>query len=94
MKRSGASTSLEPPRPRRRSTRPTPLRARRATAELPDVRDGLTRTERVVLTTLAECQAELGGRPVPTALLYGRVVERLDLSVDELQAVLARLVGR
>jgi hypothetical protein len=62
--------------------------------ELPDVRDGLTRTERVVLATLAECQAERGGRSVPTALLYGRVVERLDLSVDELQAVLARLVGR
>ncbi|MBL8917576.1 MAG: hypothetical protein JNJ54_01835 [Myxococcaceae bacterium] len=74
------------------STRTTRRRAR--PPELPDVRDGLTRTERVVLTTLAECQAELGGRSVPTALLYGRVVERVDLSVDELQAVLTRLVGR
>lgn len=47
-----------------------------------------------MLTTLAECQEALGGRSVPTALLYGRVVERLNLSVEELQAVLARLVGR
>jgi hypothetical protein len=61
---------------------------------LPDVRDGLTRVERAVLETLQACQQELGGRSVPTALLYGRLVERIDLSSDELVRVLARLAGR
>jgi hypothetical protein len=61
---------------------------------LPDVRDGLTRVERLVLETLQACQQELGGRSVPTALLYGRLVERIDLSSDELVRVLARLAGR
>jgi hypothetical protein len=65
---------------------------RRRTSDLPDVRDGLTRLERVVLVELARAQAELG-RDVPTALLYGRVVEHVDVSVAEFQAVLARLVG-
>jgi hypothetical protein len=60
---------------------------------LPDVRDGLTRIERIVLFTLHEAQRELGGRNVPTAMLYGRVVERVDISVDELQRVLQRLIG-
>jgi hypothetical protein len=54
----------------------------------------LTRVERVVLETLQACQQELGGRSVPTALLYGRLVERIDLSSDELVRVLARLAGR
>jgi hypothetical protein len=27
-------------------------------------------------------------------MLYGRVVERIDLTVDELQEILVRLVGR
>jgi hypothetical protein len=58
---------------------------------LPDVRDGLTRAERVVLTVLREAQAERGGRAVPTAELYGRVVEHLDLSVAELVRILGRL---
>lgn len=58
---------------------------------LPDVRDGLTRLERVVLTVLHETQRERGGRNVPTAMLYGRVVERIPVSVDELQRVLQRL---
>jgi hypothetical protein len=61
---------------------------------LPDVRDGLTRVERVVLYVLSQAQRELGGRNVPTALLYGRVVEHVDISVQELQAVLQRLIGR
>ena len=34
---------------------------------IPDVRDGLTRRERVVLFTLHEVQKERGGRAVPTA---------------------------
>jgi hypothetical protein len=65
----------------------------KATA-LPDVRDGLTPLERAVLVTLAECQAEFAGRPVPTALLYGRLCERVEVRPDELVAVLSRLTRR
>jgi hypothetical protein len=61
---------------------------------IPDVRDGLTRVERVILWQLAEAQKERGDRHVSTALLYGRVVEHVDISVDELQRTLARLTGR
>lgn len=61
---------------------------------IPDVRDGLTRIERVVLYTLHEAEREFGERHVPTALLYGRVVERVSISVDEFQAVLKRLIGK
>jgi len=61
--------------------------------DLPDVRDGLTRVERAVLTALSELQRELGDRNVPTAMLYGRVVERVSLTVPEFQRVLGRLVG-
>lgn len=55
--------------------------------------EGFARIERVVLYTLHEAQRELGDRNVPTAMLYGRVVERVDISVDELQRVLQRLIG-
>jgi hypothetical protein len=61
--------------------------------DLPDVRDGLTRKERVVLTVLHRTQEELRGRNVPTAMLYGRVVEYVDMSVEELQRILVRLMG-
>jgi hypothetical protein len=61
---------------------------------IPDVRDGLTRIERIVLTVLRDAQRELGDRHVPTALLYGRVVEHVNLSVPEFQRVLARLAGK
>jgi hypothetical protein len=61
--------------------------------ELPDVRDGLTRVERIVLHVLEQTQRELGGRSVPTAMLYGRVVERINISEPELQRVLRRLIG-
>lgn len=61
--------------------------------QLPDVRDGLTRKERIILYTLYEAQQELGGRNVPTAMLYGRVVEKIDMSVEELQSILQRLTG-
>lgn len=60
---------------------------------LPDVRDGLTRLERVILYVLAETQRERGGRDVPTAMLYGRVVERIDVGQAEFMAVLQRLIG-
>ncbi len=76
-------------RPSTRSTTP-----RTANDHVPDVRDGLTRLERVVLATLKDCQAELGGRSVSTAMLYGRVLEHLQVSQDELQQVLIRLGAR
>ncbi len=58
---------------------------------LPDVRDGLNRKERMVLWVLHKAQKEFAGRSVPTAALYGRVVEHIDMSVDELQTILRRL---
>jgi hypothetical protein len=58
---------------------------------LPDVRDGLTRKERVVLYCINQIQKELGGRNAPTVMLYGRVVEYVDMSEDELQRILQRL---
>lgn len=60
---------------------------------VPDARDGLTRPERIILWCLHELQKERGGRNVPTAMLYGRVVEHLDMSVDEMQRILVRLIG-
>lgn len=69
------------------------LRSPRAPT-MPDVRDGLTRLERVILWQLHELEQERGGRMVPTAQLYGRVVEHVDVDVPEFQRVLARLVGK
>ncbi len=43
--------------------------------DLPDVRDGLTHRERVVLWCLSALQKERGDRHVPTGMLYGSVVE-------------------
>jgi hypothetical protein len=68
--------------------------SRRSEDDLPDVRDGLTRLERIVLVELRRLEAERGGASVPLPMLYGRVVERIDVSVEELQATVARLVGR
>jgi len=59
--------------------------------DLPDARDGLTRLERIILWQLQMAERERGGASVPTALLYGRVVEHIDVSVDEFQAALQRL---
>ena len=61
--------------------------------DLPDARDGLTRLERIILWQLHEAQKELGRDSVPTALLYGRVIEHIDVGVPEFQAVLQRLIG-
>jgi len=58
---------------------------------IPDVRDGLTRTERIVLYVLHETQRELNGRNVPTAMLYGRVLEYVDMSEADLHLYLDRL---
>lgn len=60
---------------------------------IPDVRDGLTRVERVILWCLSECEKERPGRNVSTAMLYGRVVEHVDISVPEFQRIMQRLVG-
>ena len=60
---------------------------------LPDVRDGLTRKERIILYCLNECQKERNGRNVPTVMLYGRVVEHIDMSEAELQTILQRLTN-
>jgi hypothetical protein len=61
---------------------------------IPDVRDGLTREERVVLYVLRETQKERGDRNVPTAMLWGRVCEHFYISPDELTEMLARLGAR
>jgi len=61
------------------------------TDNLPDIRDGLSRKERIVLYCIHEIQKELGGRNAPTAMLYGRVVEYIDMSVDELQLIIQKL---
>ena len=57
----------------------------------PDVRDGLTRKERIVLYCLDQLQKERGGRNAPTAMLYGRVLEYVNMSENELQLILQRL---
>ena len=61
---------------------------------IPDVRDGLTHQERVVLHVLHETQKERGGRNVPTAMLWGRVCEHFYISPEDLSAMLARLGAR
>ncbi len=66
---------------------------RRPEERLPDVRDGLTRLERVILWVLHEAQQEFGQRQVPSALLYGRVVDHVNVSVPEFQRALRRLTG-
>ena len=64
------------------------------TDDLPDARDGLTRLERIILWQLNEAQKERGDKNVPTAMLYGRVVEHINVSVEEFQRVLQKLVLR
>ena len=60
---------------------------------IPDARDGLTRAERVILWQLDLLQKERGDRNVPTAMLYGRVVEHVNISVPAFQKILQRMVG-
>jgi predicted HTH domain antitoxin len=61
--------------------------------QLPDVRDGLTRKERIILHCINKIQKERDNRNVPTAMLYGRVVEYVDISIDEMQSILQKLTG-
>ncbi|WP_417543629.1 hypothetical protein [Marinobacter sp.] len=58
---------------------------------IPDVRDGLTRTERLILYLIQETQKERNGLNVPTVMLYGRVLEYVDMSEAELHVYLDRL---
>lgn len=60
---------------------------------LPEVRDGLTRKERIVLYCINQLEKERGGRNVPTVMLYGRVLEYVDMSENELQLILQRLAN-
>ena len=60
---------------------------------LPDVADGLTHRQRVVLSFLKELQEERSGRHVPTGMLYGSVVEHVNMGVEEMQSILVRLIG-
>ncbi len=52
---------------------------------LPDIRDGLTHRERIVLQCLYDLQHERGGRNVPTGMLYRSVIERGDMGVEEIR---------
>ncbi|WP_028292972.1 hypothetical protein [Oceanobacter kriegii] len=60
----------------------------------PDVRDGLTRKQRAILYCLHQTQQEMGGRNVPTIMLYGRVCELVDISQQEFQTLLNQMVGK
>jgi hypothetical protein len=62
--------------------------------DIPDVRDGLTRKERVVLYVLHQVQKERGEYNVPTTMLWGRVCEHFYISPEALSAMLARLGAR
>jgi hypothetical protein len=62
--------------------------------KIPDVRDGLTRAERVVLYVLHQIHEERGDRNVPTAMLWGRVCEHFYISPEDLSLMLARLGAR
>lgn len=62
--------------------------------KIPDIRDGLTHRERVVLYVLHQTQKERGDRNVPTVMLWGRVCEHFHISPEELSEMLARLGAR
>jgi len=60
---------------------------------IPDVRDGLNKKERAILYCLQQTQKEFGDRNVPTILLYGRVLELVDIGKEEFQTILSRFAG-
>ncbi len=59
--------------------------------DLPDARDGLTRKERVVLFVLRRAEADRKGRGVRAAMLYGRALEHVDMSIGEFMQIVERL---
>lgn len=58
---------------------------------LPHALDGLTRVQRVVLHELQKAQQERPGRGVSSVMLYGRVVESIDVSEAEFQVIVQSL---
>jgi hypothetical protein len=62
--------------------------------DIPDIRDGLTRKQRIVLHVLHTIQQERGEGNVPTPLLWGRVCEYFYISPEELSEMLAQLGAR
>ena len=62
--------------------------------DLPDARDGLTRKERVVQWVLSRAEVERKGRGVRAAMIYGRVLEHVDMSIEELMHIIERLSER
>jgi hypothetical protein len=59
--------------------------------DIPDARDGLTRKERVVLWALRQAERERKGRGVRAAMLYGRVIGHVDMSIEEFMQIVERL---
>jgi hypothetical protein len=57
------------------------------------VKDGLTSRERIAFQCLYALQQECGGRNVSTGMLYGTVAEHVNMSVEEMQSILVRLIG-
>jgi hypothetical protein len=70
------------------------LEAKVSNDYVPDMRDGLTRQERIVLRVLHEIQKERGDRNVPSAMVWGRVCEHFYISPEDLSSMLARLGAR
>ncbi|MCB1739093.1 MAG: hypothetical protein KDK91_01885, partial [Gammaproteobacteria bacterium] len=56
---------------------------------IPDARDGLTRVQRLLLLELWHVQRELDRETVPSAMLYGRLLEHIDLSPAGFREALA-----
>ena len=61
---------------------------------IPDARDDLTRKERIVLWVLQRAEVDRKGRGVRAAMLYGRVVEHVDMSIEEFMQIVERLSRR
>ena len=62
--------------------------------DIPDARDGLTRKERIVQWVLGRAEGERKGRGVRAAMIYGRVLEHVDMSIEELMHIIERLSTR
>ena len=60
---------------------------------LPDVRDGLTHRERIVLWCLHDLQKEHGDGQIPTGMLYRSVFENVNMTVGDMKSILVRFVG-
>ena len=46
-----------------------------------------------MLWCLYELQKEHGDRQIPTGMLYGSVVEHVNMSVEDMKSILVRFVG-